>query len=124
MQVGAIEPVGHGITLAVMEGALERAARRASYSRIVKSVAETGGDRLLVDKSRLAQPTEFDVDFGDWDHDDIAEDLKAVGVAKVAVVDASRDELSGYLVMALRRCGVAVLTASDLEAALAWLKSD
>lgn len=124
MQVAAIEPVGDGITLAVMEGALERAVRRASYREIVRAIAETGGDRLLIDESRLAEPAEFDVDYGDWDHDDIAEDLGAVGVAKVAVVDAGRDDLSGYLVMALRRCGVAVLAAPDLKAALIWLKSD
>lgn len=123
MQLGAIEPVGDGITLAVMKGALERAVRRASYREIVKSIADTGGDRLLIDKSRLAEPGAFDIDYGDWDHDAIAEDLRAVGIEKVAVVDAGRDDLSGYLVMALRRCGVAVFTAPDLKAALVWLKS-
>ncbi len=124
MQLNAIEPVDGGVTLAVMEGALERATRRASYKAVANAVAKAGGGGLLIDKSRLAQSGEFDIDYGDWDHDDIAADLKAAGVGKIAVVDAGRDDLSGYLVMALRRCGIAVFTAPDFRSALAWLRSE
>jgi len=123
MKLGGLEQVGAGITLAVLEGALERRTRRDSYRAVVKSISEANSDRLLIDKSRLPEPDAFDIDYGDWDHDDIAEDLKAVGVRKVAVVDAGRDDLSGYLVMALRRQKIAVLAAPDLKAALVWLRS-
>jgi hypothetical protein len=123
MKLGGVEQIGAGITLAVMEGELERRTRRESYHTIVKSISEAHSDTLLIDKSRLPQPGPFDLDYADWDHDDIAEDLRAVGVRKVAVVDAGRDDLSGYLVMALRRCGIAVLAAPDLKAALTWLRA-
>jgi hypothetical protein len=122
MKLSGVEHIGAGITLAVLEGELERTTRRQSYRAVVKAISEAKSDRLLIDKSRLSPPGGFDLDHGDWDHDDIAGDLKAVGVRKVAVIDAARDDLSGYMVMALRRCGVAVFTAPDLEAALAWLR--
>jgi hypothetical protein len=125
MQLGGIEHIGAGITLAVMEGKLERRTRRESYRTIVKSISAAHSDTLLIDKSQLPKPGAFDLDYADWDHDGIAEDLRAVGVRKIAVVDAAgRDDLSGYLVMALRRCGIAVLAAQDLKAALTWLRAD
>ena len=123
MRLVAIESTDDGITLAIMEGGLERAARRASYRSIANAMAKSGQARLLIDQSRLAEPHELDIDFDDWDHADIAEELKSAGATRIAVVDAGRDALPGYLVMALRRCGIAVFAAPDVKSAHAWLQT-
>ncbi len=124
MRVSTIRPAGAGVILAVMEGALDRTARRDSYRSIARAVELAQCKRLVIDKSQLPGPGAFDIDFGDWDHDEIAETLHAAGIRNLAVVDAGRDDLSGYLVMALRRAGIAVLTASDVDSALIWLRSE
>jgi len=122
MRLNTIYAASNSTLIAVFLGEPERMSRLNAYNRVAAHLNADSCRRLIVDKSRVHEADDFDLDLHEWGHDEIALWLDEAGATEVVFIASEADTMTNMLANALRRRAIAVRFAEErsLESLPRW----